>query len=73
MSYLQFPINNPKVYVTTQKRTDHDLDGTWITLPVDDLDEVLSSLDLKHIEGNESYIITDYESVSYTHLRAHET
>lgn len=65
MSHLQFPINNPKVYVTTQKRTDHDLDGTWITLPVDDLDEVLSSLYLKHIEGNESYIITDYEYIPY--------
>lgn len=65
MSHLKFPINNPKVYVTTQKRTDHDLDGTWITLPVDDLDKVLSNLDLKHIEGNESYIITDYEYIPY--------
>lgn len=65
MSHLQFPINNPKIYITTQKRTNHDFDGTWLTLPVDDLDKVLSSLDLKHIDGNESYIITDYEYIPF--------
>lgn len=72
MSYSQFPINNPKIYVTTPKRIEHDLEGTWITLPANDLDDILNSLELKHIVGVDSYVVTDQEYIPFD-VNPHES